>query len=79
MEYHLRPAAPLGDISGLRDAVCAMDPSALVDTATDGLVLRISAALGAEELARALRRGGLVATAGDLELQPSVCCGGCSG
>ena len=79
MEFHLRLVEPVADLAPVRESVCALDPSATVDVAADGLTLRINAAAGALDLAWSLRRCGLPATADQFEAVPSVCCGGCSG
>lgn len=79
MEFHLRLPEPISDLAQVRDAVLALDPSAVVDTVAGGRTLRIAAMLGPLDLAWTLRRAGVPATADALELVPSVCCGGCSG
>ena len=79
MEFHLPLARSLDDLTAVRESVLALDPSAVVDTAADGLTLRIASVLGPLDLAWSLRRGGLPANADQLMTIPSVCCGGCSG
>ena len=79
MEFHLRLVQPIDDLSPVRESVLAADPSAVVDTTADGATLRIAAALGPEELARSLGRAGVATTADEIEIIPTVCCGGCSG
>ena len=79
MEFHLRLARPIENLWTVRDSVLSADPSAVVDTAADGMTLRIAAVLGPEDLARSLGRAGVAATADDILIIPSVCCGGCSG
>ena len=79
MEFHLSLATPVADLRAVADAVCALDPSAQVDTTPDGRLLRVSARVAPEELAATLQRAGVPATVGSLAIIPSVCCGGCSG
>ena len=79
MEFHLPLARSLDDLTAVRESLLALDPSALVDTADDGLTLRIASVLGPLDLAWSLRRGGVPASADQLVALPSVCCGGCSG
>jgi hypothetical protein len=79
MEFHLPLNEPIADLDFVRESVCALDPSAVIDVAADGLTLRIAGALGPLDLAWTLRRSGVPATADALITIPSVCCGGCSG
>ena len=79
MEFHLPLARSLDDLTAVRESLLALDPSALVDPADDGLTLRIASVLGPLDLAWSLRRGGVPASADQLVALPSVCCGGCSG
>jgi hypothetical protein len=79
MEYQLRLSEPIADLTCVREAVCALDPSAVMDTGADGLTLRINAVLAPLDLAWSLRRAGVPASVDQLQAQPSVCCGGCSG
>lgn len=79
MEFHLPLSAPLANLESVRESICSLDPSAVVDTANDGLTLRIAGALGPLDLAWSLRRSGLSVSADQLVAIPSVCCGGCSG
>lgn len=78
MEFHVRGPRPLPPLAVIEDAVLAMDPASVVDIdPVHGL--RVNAAIGASELVSLLNAvGGHVAPA-DVEQQPSVCCGGCSG
>jgi hypothetical protein len=82
MEIHVKQwntLADFADLATVRDAVCAVDPSAFVDTADGGDTLRISAVVGPRELSRALRGAGIVVGPEQFQIMPSVCCGGCSG
>lgn len=79
MEFHLPLREPIANLESVRDSICALDPSAVVDVAADGRTLRIAGALGPLDLAWSLRRGGVPATPEALIGIPSVCCGGCSG
>lgn len=79
MEYHVQLHTPLADLATLSDQLQGHDPAAVVDVDTGGRNLRISTCLGQVELALQLRQAGLRVDAAALVLQPSVCCGGCSG
>ena len=79
MEFKLPLAEPIADLESVRETVCALDPSAVLDTGADGLTLRINAALAPLDLAWSLRKAGVPASADQLQALPSVCCGGCSG
>ncbi len=78
MEFHVRASRPLPPLAVVEDALLAFDPAAVVDL--DPLQgLRISAAIDTAGLVALLNRIGGVVEAGEVEQQPSVCCGGCSG
>jgi hypothetical protein len=79
MEFHLALRQPATDLNAVRASVCALDPSALLDTDAFGTTLRISTMLDASELVSSVRNGGLAITEDQLVRIASVCCGGCSG
>ncbi|GAB2656421.1 hypothetical protein [Arenimonas aestuarii] len=67
------------DLEALRQALCEVDPSALVDLDPLHGGLRIAAQLTTGELAGLLAEAGYPVGPGAVEPQPSVCCGGCGG
>lgn len=79
MEYHVSIGHAAPDIGVLDAAFQTMDPAAVVDFDAVHRQLRISTALGAGEIARVLAQAGYPIELALIELQPSVCCGGCSG
>ena len=78
MEFHVRASRPLPPLPIIEDALLAFDPASLVDV---DLVqgLRVNAAIGAAELVQLLNGIGGDVSPAEVEQQPSVCCGGCSG
>ncbi|HET8819206.1 MAG TPA: hypothetical protein VFM73_06650 [Xanthomonadaceae bacterium] len=78
MEYVLRTAGAVPDLDLVERELAALDPAALLDLDPGGPAVRISTWATARELLDCLHAAGVEAQAGDLELQPSVCCGGCS-
>lgn len=77
MEFHVRtPRLP--PLALIEDALRAVDPAAVVDL-DPARGLRVNAAIGAAQLAALINRMGGEVAPGEVEPQPSVCCGGCSG
>lgn len=78
MEFHVRASRPLPPLAIIEDALLAFDPASVVDV---DLVqgLRVNAAIDAATLVELLNGVGGNVLAGEVEQQPSVCCGGCSG
>ena len=79
MQFLLHTASQPPDLSTIEYAIADLDPSVLLDTDASGHVMRISTTLNEDELLACLRQAGVHAGPGDLERQPSVCCGGCGG
>jgi hypothetical protein len=77
MEYRVQLSAPAPDLGAIDDAVRDADPAAFVDFDPADGALRVTAWLSGEELAAVLAQAGIPAN--KVELQPSVCCGDCSG
>ena len=79
MQY--RVALPVGhdQLEILRHSLRQADPAALVDFDPRSGELRISSCMTAGEAAFALRHSGFDVTSAQVRLQPSECCGGCSG
>ena len=78
MEFHVRGGQPLPPLVIIEDAVLALDPASVVDIdPVQGL--RVNAAIDADGLLALLNGIGAHVSADDIERQPSVCCGGCSG
>ena len=78
MEYTFRIAGQAPGLELIERELAALDPAALLDLDTSGPAVRISTWATARELLACLRAAGVAANPGDLEPQPSVCCGGCS-
>jgi hypothetical protein len=79
MEFLLHTTTQPPDLSAVEYAIADLDPAVLLDTDISGQVVRISTVLNEDELLACLRQAGVHAGPGDLERQPSVCCGGCGG
>ena len=78
MEFHVRASRPLPPLLVIEDALLAFDPAAVVDL-DPRQGLRVNAAIDAAGLLALLNGVGGAVEPGEVELQPSVCCGGCSG
>lgn len=79
MEFHVDTAGSLPDLGVINDAICAIDPSAVVDLDPVGPVLRVAAAITSAELIALLGKSGYEVDARQVRQLPSICCGGCSG
>lgn len=77
MEYRVKLAAAVTALAAVENAIQNVDPAAFVDQDPADGTLRVTAWLNAGDLAHVLLQAGFPATA--VELQPSVCCGDCSG
>lgn len=78
MEFHVRASRPLPPLVVIEDALLAYDPAAVVDI-DPAQGLRVNAAIDAARLVGLLNEVGATVDPGEVEQQPSVCCGGCSG
>jgi hypothetical protein len=78
MEFHVRIAAPLVDIGMIERQLLELDPAGLVDLRGADL-LRVSTCIHHAELVGVLDAAGYPVPYTEVEAQPSVCCGGCSG
>jgi hypothetical protein len=79
MEYQITLAGPKPDLAALQLSLHSQDPAALLAIDSTGRQLRVATSLPAGELQSLLRRSGLNLRDGELQAQPSVCCGGCGG
>ena len=79
MEFHVRFAGAKPDLQAFETRLLALDPAALVDLDATSAQLRVSTVAQVQELADALAAAGHPVALRDIEAQPSVCCGGCSG
>ncbi|MDE2408019.1 MAG: hypothetical protein KGL91_09180 [Xanthomonadaceae bacterium] len=77
MEYRVRLQAPALALEPVEAAIQNMDPAAFVDRDPADGELRVTAWLKEAELATVLAEAGFPASS--IVLQPSVCCGDCSG
>ena len=78
MEFHVRASRALPPLAVIEDALLAFDPAAVVDI-DPGQGLRVNAAVDAARLMALLNGVGGAVRPGEIEQQPSVCCGGCGG
>ena len=79
MQFRVPLSGQVPDLRVVERMLLASDPSALLDIAPIGRVLRITTLLDGQGLLAALDRGGLPVDAARLECGPSGCCGGCGG
>jgi hypothetical protein len=77
MEYRVQLQTVVSEISAIENALWRADPAALVDQDPADGVLRVTAWLNQADLAALLAEAGFPARS--VALQPSVCCGDCSG
>lgn len=78
MEYHVTLFLEPARLDAVRSVLTAADPAALIEVASDARTLMLSTTLRPHELAGVFATGGVAVNAGAFDLQPSVCCGGCS-
>jgi hypothetical protein len=79
MEFHITMFSPITDLGAIEHAISAIDPSALVDTDTSTLTLRVAASVDAGHLVALMGQAGYPIGLQQVVQIPSVCCGGCSG
>jgi len=79
MEFHVQLNGSRPDLDALGEAIHAVDPAALLDIDASGAVMRVAAAVQAQELVALLGRAGHPVTREQVRQLPSICCGGCSG
>ena len=77
MEYRIQLVTPITDTTAIDDVIREIDPAACVDQDPADGCLRVTAWLSAEELAQLLVAAGY--STQSVVLQPSICCGDCSG
>lgn len=63
----------------VEDAICDVDPAAVIDFTPATARLRVAAALDRDHLGRLLAGAGCLVPADAIVQLPSICCGGCSG
>ena len=79
MEYRVELAGMTPDLAAVSDALLAADPAAVADFDAAAGALRVSTCVESDELLELLLLAGAAGSRGQVELMPSVCCGGCSG
>lgn len=79
VEFHVQLAGVQPDLGAIEQALLDADPAALVDIDASGGTLRVAGAFTAVDLVVLMRQSGHPVTPQQVEQQPSVCCGGCSG
>ncbi|HQY49644.1 MAG TPA: hypothetical protein PL007_04680 [Thermomonas sp.] len=77
MEYRIQLVTPVTQITAVDTAIRELDPAAFIDQDPADGCLRVTAWLSAEDLSTTLAQAGFPARS--VALQPSVCCGDCSG
>ena len=63
----------------VEDAICNVDPAAVIDFTPATARLRVAAALERNHLGRLLASAGCPVPTNAIVQLPSICCGGCSG
>lgn len=79
MEFHIDMGAAAPDLVRLVAALEQADPAVLVDWQGDSGLMRIATWLEAGDIAAAFATIGQPLALARIRIQPSVCCGGCSG
>lgn len=79
MEYQITLTGPKPDLAAIQRSLQAIDPAALLAIDVSGRQLMLATNLGKGELRSLPQHNGLELAEGDLQAQPSVCCGGCGG
>jgi hypothetical protein len=78
MQFEIQGAGTTPDAGAIERAIQGVDPAALVDVGPAG-TLRVSAAIGAVELAALISAAGHEIAPHQLRPVKSECCGGCGG
>ena len=78
MECRIAPSTPLPDPARIEDALLDADPAAVFDIDPSG-DLRVACSLDVDDLRGVLRQLGCEVSREQVEVLPSICCGGCSG
>ena len=79
MEFRVQLTGPLPDARRLEMLLQAEDPAAIGEFDGAAMVWRVNTALSARDLASLLGRAGCPTPLAQVNMLPSVCCGGCSG
>ena len=79
MEFHVTLTGPSPDLRAVNDAICGVDPAAVVDIDAASQTLRVAASVTAAELVSLIGQAGYPIAQHQVAQLPSVCCGGCSG
>ena len=79
MEYHVQLPPGRVDVEAIEKRLLDLDPAGLVDLELLSGRLRVSTLAPRPEVAGVLAAAGHPVALDDIEQQPSVCCGGCSG
>ncbi len=79
MEFHINMAGSLPDVHAIGVAIRDIDPAAVIDLNPGSGLLRVAAAMGAEELVSLVNAAGYSLRPEQVSQLPSICCGGCSG
>ena len=78
MECRLTPNTPLPQPELIEGALLDADPAAVFDI-DPAAGLRIATSLGVDELRALMQALGCEVSREQIEVLPSICCGGCSG
>jgi hypothetical protein len=79
VEFHVQLNGFRPDLDVIGDVIRGVDAAALLDIDPGGAVLRIAAAVEAQELIALLGQAGHPVNRAQVRQLPSICCGGCSG
>jgi len=78
MEFHIKTRGVSHDLDAIKDALTAVDPSAMADIPSTR-ARAFAAEMSSPELLALLTRAGYPVEWKQLEQVPSVCCGACGG
>lgn len=79
MEFHVHLEAAGIDAAEIERRLQDIDPAGIADVDAASGQLRLSANLSSGEVVSLLQAAGYKVDPSQVEIQPSVCCGGCSG
>ncbi len=79
LEFHINMAGSLPDGHAIGAVIRDIDPAAVIDLNPASGLLRVAAAMGADELVSLVNVAGYSLRPEQVLQLPSICCGGCSG
>lgn len=79
MECRITATVPLPDLASIERVMLDADPAAVFDLDADRCTLRVATSIGVDDLRALLGSLGCQVGREQVQVLPSICCGGCSG